>query len=237
MKGARQRARRRAPEARGTGIALAATVALHAAAVGGLWSAPSLVRRVAPPVYRVELVAAPRPEPDRRRAPEVVERPAERPAPLESRRPRRTSVAATPPPPTPEPEIEKEPAPRTNPEQELAPGVEPSTGTDPATVKTEGVQFPYPEYLRNIVAQIHRRWHRPSGNVSLRAEVLFLIHRNGSISNFRFVKRSGAFAFDLEAQGAIEAAANAQAFGPLPAGYAADVLPVIFFFDPSSTRR
>ena len=83
---------------------------------------------------------------------------------------------------------------------------------------------------------MHRRWNRPTGNISLRAEALFLVHRDGSISNFQFVKRSGNFGFDLEAEGAIEAAANAGAFGPLPDGYAADVLPVSFFFDPSSGR-
>jgi outer membrane biosynthesis protein TonB len=60
---------------------------------------------------------------------------------------------------------------------------------------------------------------------------MFLIHRDGTISNLRFVKRSGVYAFDLEAQGAIEAGAHA--FGPLPAGFSDDVLPVIFSFDPS----
>jgi periplasmic protein TonB len=103
-------------------------------------------------------------------------------------------------------------------------------------VQTSGVDFPYPEYLRNIVAQVYRRWQRPGGNVVLRAEVLFFVHRSGGVSNFQFVARSGSFAFDLEAQGAIEAAANQHAFGPLPEGYEADVLPVRFFFDPSSIR-
>jgi protein TonB len=200
--------------------------------VGTLFSSPAIVHRAVPPIYNVNLVAAPQTPPEARRAPEVVERPAERPAPVRSRR--RSSVAETPPPP--ERQVELEPAPRTTPEVELAPDVEPSTGSDPATVKTTGVEFPYPEYLRNVVAQVYRRWHRPEGNVSLRAEVMFLVHRDGSISGIRFIQRSGNFAFDLEAQGAIEAAATSQAFGPLPAGYGADVLPVNFFFDPSSTR-
>ncbi len=229
-----RRPRRRAPEARGTGVAFTATLAIHVVAVAALFSSPDLVRRVVPPVYTVNLVAAPLTPPEARRAPEVVERPAERPAPVSSRRPRRTTVAETPPPP--ERQAEREPAPRTTPDVELAPDVEPSTGSDPATVKTSGVEFAYPEYLRNIVAQVYRRWHRPEGNVSLRAEVMFLVHRDGSISGLRFIRRSGNFGFDLEAQGAIEAAANASAFGPLPAGYGADVLPVSFFFDPSSTR-
>jgi protein TonB len=103
-------------------------------------------------------------------------------------------------------------------------------------VKIEGIAFPYPEYLRNIVAEVYRRWHRPLGDAALEAEILFFIHRDGSISNLQFIKRSGNFSFDLEAQGAIEAAGNARAFGPLPEGYPADVLPVSFFFNPRTLR-
>jgi protein TonB len=183
-------------------------------------------------VYRVELVAAPRPEPEARRAPEAVERPAERPAPTTPAR--RTTVAPNTPPRAETP-AEREPAPRTTPKEEPLPGEKPSTGTAPATVKVEGEAFPFPEYLANIVAQVYRRWQRPSGNTPLRAEVFFLVHRDGSISNLRFVTRSGSFAFDLEAQGAIEAAAGV-GFGPLPDGYGSDVLPVSFFFDPQRTR-
>jgi protein TonB len=230
-----RRRRYRGPEKGSSSLAAASTVAVHVAAAVALLSAPTLVERAPPPVYSVELVAAPRPQPEQRRAPETVQRPAERPAPVQNRpRPRRSSVAETPPPPTPT--EEREPAPRTTPPDAPAPDVEPSTGSDPATVKTSGVDFPYPEYLRNLVAQVYRRWRRPSGQASLRAEVLFFVHRDGSITNFQFVKRSGNFGFDLEAQGAIEAASNASAFGPLPDGYPSDVLPVSFFFDPSSVR-
>jgi outer membrane biosynthesis protein TonB len=65
---------------------------------------------------------------------------------------------------------------------------------------------------------------------------MFLIHRNGSVSNVRFVTRSGSYPFDLEAQGAIEAAAAARAFGELPEGFPDDVLPVVFSFDPQVLR-
>jgi protein TonB len=225
---------RRQQQERGSGVAFLGTVTLHGLVAGLMLWSPSTMRRAVPPVYSVSLVAAPRPEPQQRRAPEAVERAAERPAPLESRRPQRTSVAKTPPPPA-KPE-EREPAPRTNAAEELAPGAEPSTGTDVATVKTEGVDFPYPEYLRNIVGQVYRRWRRPTGTQSYRAEVMFFIHRNGRISNLQFITRSGNFAFDLEAQGAVEAAGNAVAFGPLPEEYPADVLPVNFFFDPERVR-
>jgi outer membrane biosynthesis protein TonB len=114
--------------------------------------------------------------------------------------------------------------------------VTPSTGTSVANINTGGVAFPFQEYLDNIVAQVYQRWERPAGNTPLKAEVLFLVHRDGSISGLQFTKRSGDFEFDLVAQGAIESAGNAHAFGPLPKGYGSDVLPVRFFFDPGSLR-
>ena len=52
--------------------------------------------------------------------------------------------------------------------------------------------------------------------------------------DIRFVTRSGSFSFDLDAQGAIEAAGNAGGFGPLPDGWDADVLPVSFYFKPTT---
>ena len=216
----------------GTGVAFAGTVFVHAALAGMLWQAPDHYELPSVPVYKVELVAAPRPEPEARKAPETVQRQAEPVAPAPT--PRRTSVAEeTPPPPTAD--VEREPAPRTTPDVE--PEDEPSTGTDPATVKVDGVAFAYPAYLRNIVSQVYRRWQRPQGNVSLRAEVLFFVHRDGSISGFQFTRRSGNFAFDLAAQGAVESAGNGLAFGPLPDGYPDDVLPVNFFFDPSTLQQ
>ncbi len=108
-------------------------------------------------------------------------------------------------------------------------------GADVATVRTEGTAFPFPGYLQNIVRQIALNF-RPRAAGALRCDVAFLIHRDGSVSNVRFVSRSGAYAFDLEAQGAIEAAAHSKAFGALPAGFADDVLPVTFSFDPRLVR-
>ena len=61
-----------------------------------------------------------------------------------------------------------------------------------------------------------------------------MIRRDGTVHDIRFVTRSGSFAFDLSAQGAIEAAGNASAFGPLPDGWEADVLPVSFYFKPAT---
>jgi hypothetical protein len=72
---------------------------------------------------------------------------------------------------------------------------------------------------------------------SLNAEVAFLIRRDGTIISFRFTKESRDFRFNLEVQGAVEAAANEKAFGPLPAPFKDDVLPVLFSFDPRLSRR
>ncbi len=218
----------------GRRVAFAGTVVVHGVAAVFFFARPSAQAVPTLPVYNVRLVAAPRPEPEVRPAPEVVQRPAEQPRPA-PRPPRRETVAEAPPPP--EQDTEKEPAPRTTPEEEPLPDEEPSTGDDPATLNMSGVNFPFPEYVNNIVAQIYRRWQRPAGNESLRAEILFLVRRDGSISNLRFTRRSGNFAFDLEAQGAIEAAGASGAFGPLPEGFEGDILPVSFFFDPSTLRR
>ena len=105
-------------------------------------------------------------------------------------------------------------------------------GTDVATVRTEGVDFPFPGYLENIVRQIAKNFgeHR---NTNVRAEVQFLIRRDGSVSAIQFVTRSGDYSFDLDAQGAVEAAGKNNGFGPLPNGFSDDVLPVIFSFDPT----
>ncbi len=133
------------------------------------------------------------------------------------------------PPPTPD-ATHREAAPRTTPKTAPLPGETPSTGNDVATVSTEGVEFPYPEYLQNIVTQILQRWQRPFQSSPLESEVSFFIHRDGTITDLQFVKRSGSFGFDLEAEGAVEAAGRVRAFGMLPGGWQPDVLYVRFYF-------
>ena len=105
-------------------------------------------------------------------------------------------------------------------------------GTDVATVRSDGIEFPFPGYLNNIVRQIALNFKPRNPAARLKAEVRFLIHRDGSVSDLTFVRRSGNFSFDLEAQGAVEAASSARRFGPLPTGFPDDVLPVVFSFDP-----
>ncbi|MEO8294347.1 MAG: TonB C-terminal domain-containing protein [Gemmatimonadota bacterium] len=217
-------------------VGLAGTVLVHAFAIGLLFftvkTAPN-----SPPVYAVNLVAAPLRTPDTRPAPEAVSRPVEEETPTAPPpKPLRTQPKPAPLPVKPAPStVQREPAPRTRSTQAPAPGETPGTGTDALTVKTPGLTFPFPGYLENIYNQIYRRWERPIGS-NLTAEVTFLIMRDGSIRDLRFSRSSGNFSFDLSAQGAVEAVGNAKAFGPLPDGFEADVLLVSFYFSPGTGR-
>lgn len=194
-----------------------------------------------PPVYRVDLVAAPAGEraagvvkpanaPPEPQAPPVRPKTAPHEMPLPSTKP--PTRAATPD-ATPSLPTEAKPAAKSSPT--AGGGETGGRGTDVVTVNTGGVDFPYPGYLENIVRQIALRF-KPASAGSLRAEVFFLINRDGSVppSSIRLVTRSGVYSFDAEAQGAVEAASRS--FGPLPAGFVEASLPVTFRFDPRLLR-
>ena len=224
-------------------MGLAGTALVHGLAVLMLvFAGRQALSRSALPAYRVELVAAPVSGSDP--APTAAATPTPAPVAPAVRTPpvrtplasRRSPAAATPARPSP---AAATPAPRPSPVPGPATAntnAAPGTGTDAATIRTEGVEFPFPGYLRNLVSQVYRRWRPPGGNTDLEAEMIFFVHRDGSVTGLQFVKRSGSFAFDLEAQGAVEASARAAAFGALPAGYGPDLLPVSFFFSPRSLR-
>ena len=190
-----------------------------------------------PPVYRVDLVAAPageraagvvKPTPPAPtpQAPPIRPKTAPHEMPVPDTKLPKRAADATPTPPT-----------VTKPDTKTAPtaggGETGGRGTDVVTVNTGGIDFPYPGYLENIVRQIALRF-KPSTRGTLRAEVFFIINRDGTVppSSIRLVTRSGVFSFDFEAQGAVESAANAHAFGALPAGFTEAALPVTFKFDP-----
>lgn len=197
--------------------------------------------QVLPPIYKVNIVAAPpgpraigtvQPEPAK---PQPVTPPAPTPPKAATKEPAVPIAKATPQKAsrstpvekvsTPTPEI---PAPR------AGGGPIGGKGTDVATVQTEGIDFPFPGYLNNIVRQIALRFNPSDAGSGRRAEVRFVIRRDGTVIGIGFVTRSGSYAFDLEAQGAIEAAARE--FGPLPDGFRDDALPVVFSFDPRIIR-
>lgn len=224
------------------GRSIGASALVHGAAIATLLVFGARGAKVQAPIYRVELIAAPRgeraigvvdaPETPETSTPKVTTPPPqERPVPAaETPAPRRRPVRATPTPAAKSTPRTTQPAPR------AGGGPEGGTGTDVGNVRTEGLAFPYPEYLNNIVRQIQLRF-KPRNPGNLITEVVFLIRRDGSVHEFQIQKRSGSFAFDLEAQGAVEAAAAARAFGPLPSGWGDDVLRVIFTFEPRLVNR
>jgi protein TonB len=197
-----------------------------------------------PPMYNVELVAAPKgevqagvvrddppptpPPVETKAPPKAVTNPLEKVAPI------KPPVRATKEPVQATPNVTKTPEKVATATAPTAGGGETGgAGTDVANVKTEGIDFPFPGYLQNIVRQVTINF-KPRNPGALKAEVFFLIRRDGTVTGFRIVTSSGNYAFDLEAQGAIEAAqAN---FGPLPSGFADDILPVSFSFNPARIR-
>ena len=231
---------RRAP---GLGGPLTVSVLLHGAAIAvfALWGSAGDTEM--PPLYRVDLVAAP---PGDRAAGVVREQPPETP-PAESKAPPRAETnAAEMVAPINAPTKAVRPATRATTNITKAPAKADLTkaptagggelggqGTDVANVRIEGIDFPFPGYLQNIIRQIAINF-RPRNPGVLKAEVFFLIRRDGTVAGFRFVTRSGNYAFDLEAQGAVEAAAGG--FGALPIGFTNDILPVNFQFDPARLR-
>jgi protein TonB len=226
---------------------LGLSLLFHAAILTPLVLAGPARQDARPPIYRVDLVAAPAgPRQEGIVAPQPRAQP-ERPAPTPPRAQRQPQEMAAPPterPPTrtrtPPAPATPTPAPTTTPQQQAPAqqaggGPTGDRGTDVATVRTEGIEFPYPAYLQNIVRQVAKRFD-PQRRGALSAEVTFLIRRDGSVADIRISSRSGNFEFDQDAMGAVEAAARAAAFGPLPDGFADDVLPVIFSFDPRVLR-
>lgn len=227
---------------------IALSAALHLAVVAAFFLVRGSAPVPVPPTYRVSLVAAP---PGSRQIGEVRPAPAA-PAP----------APVTPPPAaareTPDPS-RMPPAPTTGmrkttrqpkvatpvagapakaapakaaPAPVAGGGPQGGRGADVANVRVEGIEFPYPGYLQNVVRQIAVNFRPARGGLT--AVVAFLIRRDGSVAGIRLTQRSGVYSFDTEAMGAVEAAARS--FGPLPAGFSDDVLPVIFSFDPRLIR-
>ena len=231
-------------ERRALGGPIGTSIVLHAVALSAIFVLRPEAAPVSAPIYRVDIVAAPAgpraagtvgavsPARDRTAPTTARSRPPEaEPVARQATVPvlRRQTPRATPSTPSEAPLSQ----PRTT--QAAGGGPVGGRGSDVATVRTEGIEFPYPGYLENIVRQIAVRFDPPRA-AAVRAELKFLIRRDGSVAIIQFVARSGVFAFDLEAQAAVEAAGNDRAFGPLPVGFPDDVLPVIFSFDPKAIR-
>lgn len=144
-----------------------------------------------------------------------------------------------PPDPTPEPQPRTEtPTVQAEVPVEREPEPEPArteeVGEEAVNVQIEGANTQFPDYFANIIRQVQRYWRPPAGARDLRAEISFVIHRDGSVDGIEWVRKSGSSVFDLQARGAIETAARQQAFGPLPGLYPSDAMRVSFYFDPTT---
>lgn len=226
---------------------IAGSAVAHLAVVAAFLLARGTPSAPVPPTYRVSLIAAP---PGPRQIGVVQPAPAATPAPVQA------AVAPSPARTTPEPSRMPAPprakaarpvrapkvatpvagAPVTSAKPTAAPvaggGSVGGRGADVANVRVDGIDFPYPGYLQNVVRQIAVNFRPLRGGLT--AVVAFLIRRDGSVFSIKLTSRSGVYSFDTEAMGAVEAAARS--FGPLPAGFSDDVLPVIFSFDPRLIR-
>ncbi|MGH7129495.1 MAG: hypothetical protein ACREIV_13075, partial [Planctomycetaceae bacterium] len=120
------------------------------------------VEEVSPPEVIPEPVVAP---------PRDIERPTPRPEPPQPKPPEKTPEKPADPPPEEKP---KEPAPTTGEKPDPD-----SQGGENLDVNMDGREFPYPDYLENIIRQLHRHF-RWSGSPSLEAEVAFYVNRDGS---------------------------------------------------------
>jgi TonB family protein len=223
-----------------------ASALLHLVALSAFLLARGAPSVPLPPTYRVSLIAAPpgprqvgvvAPTPPAAAIPEATPTPTPaRATPEPSRMPppptkARPKPAKTPKTATPVVGAPAKPA-KAAPAPVAGGGPQGGRGADVANVRVDGIDFPYPGYLQNVVRQIAVNF-RPSRG-GLTAVVAFLIRRDGSVAGIRLTQRSGVYSFDTEAMGAVEAAARS--FGPLPAGFSDDVLPVIFSFDPRLIR-
>jgi periplasmic protein TonB len=219
-------------------------VALHVAAVAVLVFAKAGEGKNMPPPVRIEMVAASagakavgvvdpvKTAPDKPVPTRTKEAP-KAPAPVKKTPPPKTkqTTASVPKPDTPQPKTAAAP--------KAGGGAAGGKGSDVVNLKVDdGIDFPFTGYLQNIVNQIMSRFEW-KGNSTYRADVSFLIRRDGTIAegSIRVVTTNGSYAFKAEATGAIEAAGNAKSFGKLPDEFADEVLPVVFSFDPKIIRQ
>jgi outer membrane biosynthesis protein TonB len=221
-------------------------VLLHGALIAVFLFAHASTPPSPPPPYMVHLLAAPageravgvvQPAP-----PKVTKPVAPTPAPAKP-----TAVKPRPAPPKAKPKsapkAPSEAAPATKASEPPAPpapaggGPTGGRGNDVANIDTPGIEFDYPFYINGIARAIITRFSAPP-NSQLIAEVRFVIKRDGSVDpeSIRIVTSSRNYSFDQRALGAVEAAANAHAFGPLPQTFREDILPVTFRFSPTSYR-
>jgi periplasmic protein TonB len=237
----------RTPQPLGSGVLV--SLAVHGSLAALLMWIGSRPEPVRPPVYRVELMGQAGPRQAgvetptssvTRSSPDPVAGAVKREA--EKTIPQPSNVKKTVPSPTATPSTDRSKkggardTPATAAKQatsapKAGAGATGTKGADVANVRTDGIAFPFPGYLTNIVRQIALNWTPRRTSAALVTEAKFLIRRDGTVVGIEVVRRSGDRLYDLDAMGAIEAVGNTRGFGPLPAGWSDDVLVVYFTFD------
>jgi len=235
-------------------FAIVASIAVHVGAIGGaayarnagasefdqfktyrvkIYSPPPQVEgppQPPPPVTQ----PAPAPEPETKA--KAVEPPKPEPKPVEKPKP---TPKPTPKPPvkpaasTEKPKTETKKAPD---KPVVGPNAKPgSTGGENIDVDIAGAEFPFPEYLENVILQVNR-YFRWTGACNLRARVGFYVREDGSVMGPRVLDSSGNREFDRAALRALDMISKAKAFGPLPDEFTLDRLGVAYTFDPPCGR-
>lgn len=225
------------------GGGVVASVMFHGALVAAFFLLRPGSMPPAPPVYRVQLFAAP---PGERQVGVVQDQPAPTPPPatkpvvkqppkLVATKPTPKPTAKTVPaikPATPTPPTKTATAKDPEPAPVAGAGESGGHGADVANVQTAGLDFPYPAYIQNIIRQLILAWGQ--GAPRYDATVRFTIKRDGSVDpeSIRLVVQNN-YSNDRRALGAVEQVADAKGFGALPAGFREDILPVTVRFTPS----
>ncbi|HZD03415.1 MAG TPA: TonB C-terminal domain-containing protein [Longimicrobiales bacterium] len=214
---------------------------IHAVAIAlALWTTAAEPPPLTNPLtFQIDIVSPPptTPEPaEEPPAPEedlVVEQPEpelpepEEPPPVVEEKPKPKEVETPPPETKPTPPPETEPAEK----KPAADSAGERVSGEDLQVRMEGLQRDYPRYYENIIRQINRcfRWQGRSG---WEAQLYFVIHRDGTVSDLDIRRESGNIRFDVAASEAVGDCAGRGRFGPLPEDFAWDQLPVLFTFRP-----
>jgi len=221
----------------------AVSVLLHGALVAAFFLLRAGTPPAMPPLYKVQLFAAP---PGERAIGVVQEQPAVKPPdpkPEKPKQPPKPVVTR----PVPKPTAKAVPAVKqatpTPPEKTAAPKSEtpaPTAGGGPtggkggdvSNVDTGGLEFNYPYYINNIIRQLILAWGQGAPRID--AVVRFTIKRDGTVdpASIQLVAH-GDYRNDQRAIGAVEQVADAKLFGTLPPGFREDILPVTVRFTPA----
>jgi periplasmic protein TonB len=211
-------------------VALIASIVLHASLIVAVPVIAAVTRTEEPikqfQTFRISMASPP---PQAAGEPEPV---APKPAIARQPKPPEVKPKTKAPAPKPAPVPASKPAATKKPEPTRGRNPKPeSPGGDGLNVLMEGEEFPYPEYLENVIRQVDR-YFRPLGEGNLESQVGFYIRKDGSVSGLRVYRKSGNSLFDINAVEAVEQAAKRGLLGPLPKGYPRDSLGILFKFVP-----